>query len=294
MRERSVFITGAATGIGRATSLLLAVEGWRVFAGVLPFQVEQARVGAPATLEVLPLDVTQAESVAEAARLVEGRLGGAGLAALINNAGVADVGSGVLAGIRIEDVQRLFDINVFGPLRVTQAFLPMLHTFGPARIINMSSGAVRVPVPTAGAYNMSKFAVEGFTKTLRYELAPFGIEVVAIEPGGVRTPMTDGAEANLQKNWASMPAPVRARYEAVLRPANERLVAQLEKANEPEDIARGIVTALEVERPKPRYCVGKEVRPLPALQALTTERMFEDILLKQFGLSRGSELARRD
>ncbi len=287
MGQRTVFITGAATGIGLATARQLDSLGWRVWAGVLPGQATHSLTNN-SRITPVEIDITQDDWVMAAARLVAEQVGEVGLAALINNAGVAHIASGVLAGVDLTEARQLLEINVLGTVRVTQAFLPLLHQYGPARIINLSSGAVRVPVPTAGIYNMSKFAIEGFTKTLRYELAPFGISVIAIEPGGVRTPMTHNAEANIQKVWESMSAAVRARYEAVLRPANVNLVRQLEKANEPETIAAGIIRALDAPRPRPRYTVGNEVTLLPMLQRLLSELFFERVLMGQFGLKPGS------
>lgn len=292
MPDKTLFITGAATGIGLATARRLHEMGWRVWAGVMP--------GQPSTdltrdltdrLTPVTIDITQAESVAAAAALVAEGVGSGGLYGLVNNAGVANLGSGVVAGASLEEAHQLFEINVFGTLRVIQAFLPLLHQYGPARIVNLSSGAVRVPVPTSAIYNMSKSAIEGLTKTLRYELAPFNIDVVAIEPGGVRTPMTANAEANIQGVWERMSPAVRARYEAPLKPAQINLVRQLESANAPERIAEGIIHALTTPRPRPRYTVGQEVRWLPLIQRLLPETLFERVLLGQFGLQRGAAIA---
>ncbi len=290
MSDRTVFITGAATGIGLATARQLDQLGWQVWAGVLPGQ-DTSDLTVGSHIIPLMLDITEAALVQAATRAVGDAVGERGLAALINNAGVAHLGSGILAGVDLDEARALLEINVLGTIRVIQACLPLLHQYGPARIINLSSGAVRVPVPTAGVYNISKFAIEGLTKTLRYELAPFGIAVTAIEPGGVRTPMTANAEANIQKVWERMSAPVRARYESVLRPANDNLVRQLDKANEPSVIAAGIVHALTTRNPRPRYTVGREVRWVPLLQRLLPETWFERLLIGQFGLTQ--ESARR-
>jgi NAD(P)-dependent dehydrogenase (short-subunit alcohol dehydrogenase family) len=286
MTKDTIFITGAATGIGLATARKLDGLGWQVFAGVLPGQDTSDLQAGGTKISPIEVDITDDKMVRDAAEFVADQVGINGLRALINNAGVAHLGSGVLAGASIEETRQLFEINVFGAIRVTQAFLPLLHQYGRARIVNMSSGAVRVQVPTSGTYTMSKYAIEGFTKTLRYELAPFGIEVTAIEPGGVRTPMTDGAEANIQRVWESMSPEVRQRYEATLRPANENLVKTLETANSPEYIADGIIHALTTDNPRPRYTVGKETRPVPILQRLLSEKMYERLMMGQFGLKR--------
>ncbi len=133
-------------------------------------------------------------------------------------------------------------------------------------------------------------AVEAFTRTLRMELAPWGIQVCCIEPGGVRTPMTHNAGDNMRKNWESMPQHVRDRYEDVLIKTNEKLAEQLKSANPPELIADGIIKALKAKRLDIRYPVGKEVAFLPMTQKFTTEEIFENILLLQFGIKRNSEV----
>lgn len=288
MNRKTVFITGAATGIGMVTAQKLDQMGWHVFAGVLPGQNTDALTRQVSErLTVVPVDITDETTVKQAVAIVQQLVGQEGLSALINNAGVANIGSGVLEGVSMDEVRRLFEINVFGTLRVTQAFLPLLHQYGnKARIVNMSSGAVRVPVPGAGIYMMTKSAIEAFTKTLRMELAPFGITATAIEPGAVRTPMTDNAEQNLKKDWEKMSAAIRQKYEQALQPANKSLVKQIKAANPPAAIAEVIIHALTVANPKPRYVAGKEVRFLPLAQRLLSETAFENVLLKQFGLKR--------
>ncbi|OWY25023.1 hypothetical protein C7N43_33540, partial [Sphingobacteriales bacterium UPWRP_1] len=254
MNRKTVFITGAATGIGMVTAQKLDQMGWYVFAGVLPGQNTDALTRQVSErLIVVPVDITDETTVKQAVAIVQQLVGAEGLSALINNAGVANIGSGVLEGVAMDEVRRLFEINVFGTLRVTQAFLPLLHQYGnKARIVNMSSGAVRVPVPGAGIYMMTKSAIEAFTKTLRMELAPFGMTATAIEPGAVRTPMTDNAEQNLQKDWEKMSAAIRQKYEQALQPANKSLVKQIKAANPPAAIAEVIIHALTVANPKPR------------------------------------------
>jgi len=279
----------AATGIGLCTATELLKRGYRVFAGALPDQdVTALTASRNPDLQVVRSDITDSASIQQAVVQVGDAVGEEGLSILINNAGVAHIAAGVLAGIRLEDARRLFDINVFGTLRVTQNFLPLLHRARQARILNLSSGAVRVPVPGAGVYNMSKFAIEGLTKTLRYELAPFGIQVTCIEPGGVRTPMTAGAEANMERNWGDMSSEIRALYEPALKGVNANLVRRLDQANDPELIAKRIADVLEIPKMKPRYVAGKEVRFLPLIQGLLSEAMFEDILMREFGLRWGS------
>jgi len=294
-QTRSIVITGAATGIGLATAARLDNAGWRVFGTALPGQsTAELKTACSDRLEVLELDVTDTDSVRRFADQVAAAVGDDGLDALHNNAGVADIASGLLAGIDMGRVRQIFEINAFGMLRVIQALLPLLHAGPrPGRIINMSSSNARVPVPIAGPYMMTKCAVEALTRTLRLELAAFDVEVVAIEPGAVRTPMTADADAGIEETWSRMPEAVRARYESWIRPANERLLRQLQTLNEPDDIAATVERALHVKRPRPRYVAGKEVRPLPWLERLLPERTLESLLLKTYGIRRGAARRRK-
>src|SRR6185436_15948220 len=187
---KSAMVTGAAMGMGMLMARKLAQRGWNVFAGVLP-GLDSRQLTDGVKLTVIEQDVTDVGMVRKGAAKVAAELNGAGLDLLINNAGIANIATGVIEGVDLEQAKRLFDVNVFGQVRVVQAFLPLLHQSRQSpRIINFSSGAVRVPMPCSGIYNMSKYAVEGMTNTLRYELAKFGIQVTSIEPGAVRTPMT--------------------------------------------------------------------------------------------------------
>lgn len=290
MKTKSILITGAATGIGCCTARKLDKMGWRVFAGILPNQDASALFEGGTNITTVDIDVTNNDMVLEAAAQVKAAVGEDGLYAIHNNAGIADIASGMLAGVSIEETKTLFDINLFGMIRVIQAFLPLIHDWGEGRIVNMSSGNARVAVPTAGPYMMSKMGVEALTRTLRMEMAPWGIEVCCIEPGGVKTPMTHNADANMRRKWEIMPQWVRDKYERVVRPANDNLLKSLENANEPEVIADKIIYALTVKNPKIRYVAGHDVKYLPLAQNLMSETRFESILLKKFGLTRNSEV----
>ena len=191
-------VTGASTGIGRAAVKVLAGHGWRVFAGV--------RKGADADSlrrefgeKVAPLlfDVTDSEAVQAAARDVRAALAGRTLKGLVNNAGMG-IG-GPLAHQPIDEIRQLFEVNVLGAVTVSQAFIPLLGadavlTGGPGRIVNITSIGGRFAPPFLGDYAMSKHALEAFTDSLRRELMIYGIDVIAIGPGAVATPIWDKAE----------------------------------------------------------------------------------------------------
>ncbi len=281
---RSAFVTGAAMGMGMLMARKLSQRGWRVFAGVLPGS-DTTELTQAAALTVIEQDVTDEPQVQAGARQVAQALAGAGLDLLINNAGIADIASGPVEGVSIEEGQQLFDVNVFGQTRVVKAFLPLLHQSRQApRIINFASGAVRVPMPCSAMYNMSKYAVEGLTNTLRYELAKFGIQVTSIEPGAVMTNMTRDPVNLTAQIWERASPAIRERYEAQLRPVTDALGRLLLTANSPDAVTDEVLKLADAPKLKPRYMVGKEVRMLPLMQALLTESAFERLIAKQFNI----------
>jgi NAD(P)-dependent dehydrogenase (short-subunit alcohol dehydrogenase family) len=282
--SKSAVVTGAAMGMGMLMARKLAQRGWTVFAGVLPgMDTEELTRGVQLT--VIAQDVTNEPLVQAGAQKVAEALNGVPLDLLINNAGIADIATGPIEGVNIAEGQKLLDVNLFGQVRVIKAFLPLMFPSKQSpRIFNFSSGAVRVPMPCSGMYNMSKYGVEGLTNTLRYELAKFGIQVTSIEPGAVKTHMTADPVNSTARIWERSSAQIRARYEAKLRPITDRLGRMLLTANEPDDVTDGVLKLLEVPRLKPRYMVGKEVRMLPLMQALLSEGAFERFIAKQFNI----------
>ena len=268
---RSAVVTGAAMGMGMLMARKLAGRGWRVFAGVLP-GADTRELTNGVELTVIPQDVTDAAMVRAGASQVADALGGQGLDLLINNAGVANIATGVLEAVDMTEARRLFDINVFGMVNVIQAHLPLMHQSRQSpRIINFASGAVRVPLPCSAIYNMSKYAVEGMTNTLRYELAPFGIQATSIEPGAVATGMTANPVEGTARIWK-------------IRPITDDLGRRLLDSNDPDVITNEVLALVDVPTLKPRYMVGKEVKMLPLLQRLLSESAFERLIARQFNI----------
>jgi NAD(P)-dependent dehydrogenase (short-subunit alcohol dehydrogenase family) len=281
---KSAVVTGAAMGMGMLMARKLAQRGWRVFAGVMP-GLDASELTNGVDLTVIDQNVTDLAMVQAGAQKVGKALGGAGLDLLINNAGIANIATGVIEGVDIDEAKKLFDVNLFGQVRVIQAFLPLLHASRQSpRIFNFSSGAVRVPMPCSGVYNMSKYAVEGLTNTLRYELAKFGIQVTSIEPGAVKTHMTANPVESTASIWERTSPAMRQRYEAKLRPITDHLGRMLLTANDPDYVTDSVLELVAVRKLKPRYMVGKEVRLLPALQRLLSEAAFERLIAKQFNI----------
>lgn len=197
--RKSVVITGASTGIGHAVAARLATRGWRVFAGVRT-RADAARLSAAGgTVTPLIIDVTDSATLETAAAEIRAALDGQTLSALVNNAGIAVAGP--LLHLDPDDIARQLDVNVIGPVRAAQAFAPLLGTDAsldgpPGRIVMMSSVAGRSAPPFLGAYAASKHALEAVAQSLRRELMLYGIDVVAINPGPVATPIWTKTEAD--------------------------------------------------------------------------------------------------
>jgi NAD(P)-dependent dehydrogenase (short-subunit alcohol dehydrogenase family) len=189
--SQAVLVTGASTGIGRATALYLAAHGLRVFASV---RKEKDAAELPGTSPVV-LDVTDTDSIRAASDAVSRALGDEALAGLVNNAGIAV--SGPLEFLEMSEIRRQFDVNLFGQVAVTQAFLPLLRRARGGRIVNMSSISGKITAPLLGPYSMSKFALEAFSDALRRELEPFGLWSRG-RARGHQTPIWDKASTRRQ------------------------------------------------------------------------------------------------
>jgi NADP-dependent 3-hydroxy acid dehydrogenase YdfG len=263
--EQSILITGATSGIGRDAALRLAGAGHVVLAGG---RRRDALAGLAAEsrgrIEPLVLEVTEPASVEAARELVERRTDGRGLDVLVNNAGYALPGP--LEALAEADLRGLFDTNLFGLLAVTRAFLPAMRERGLGRVVNVGSIMGRVAMPLLGAYNASKHAVAAVTDALRMELAPFGVTVVLVEPGALRTGFAARALAGL--------APYRdpgSPYAAALAGTDAAWARVYRFAPGPSAAGRAIVRAATADRPAPRYVVPARNRlVVAALAALPT------------------------
>lgn len=266
-------MTGASSGIGEACARRLASMGFHVFAGVRkPEDGERLRSADGGGIVPLRIDVTDAESIAAAVKEVTDAVGPSGLAGLVNNAGIA-----VPAPIEhqpIEDFRRQIDVNLIGQVAVTQAFLPLLRA-AQGRIVNVGSIGGRVAVPLLGAYAASKFALEGFTDTLRRELRPWGIHVSIMEPGTIATPIWDKGIVSGDELSASMPPAAQRDY--------GKLIATVRTASEdgaknglpPDAVAKDIAHALTAKRPRTRYLVGREAKSRGTLARFVPDRFMD-------------------
>jgi len=279
---KTAFITGANIGQANLLVKALAGQGWRVFAGVLPGAPTDLKTGGNIT--VVDQDVSSDASVRASADAVTKALEGQGLDLLMNIAGVANVGVGVLEGANLAHVERLFNINMFGQLRVIQAFLPLVRKNAPgSRIVNYSSGAIIANPVGAGAYNMTKHAIHGMTLTLRHELAPFGIQVTSIIPGGVLTAMSANSHANTLKTWGEQPAEIQKVYEPLKKVMCQVLPDMLEKTGStPEQALEGTLKILAKKKWKPMELLGKDVKPMGVMRRLFSDGQLESIMRSMF------------
>jgi NAD(P)-dependent dehydrogenase (short-subunit alcohol dehydrogenase family) len=244
----NVFITGAAAGIGAATTRRLSEAGYRVFAGV---HREAGSLASIPGVQPVAIDVTDPSSAGNAAKAVAETTGGSGLKAVINNAGV--IVQGPLELVPPDELRRQFEVNTFGPAHVIQAFLPQLRT-GKGRIINVSAPTARVPVPFMAPIGGSKAALASFSDSLRLELGAWGIPVVVIEPGGTDTAIFAKADAAARAALAAADQARVALYSDRLGVVAKAAAKQ--KLGPADAVAKTIVAAVEARKPKRRYMAG--------------------------------------
>ena len=249
--SKNILITGVSTGIGYGAARQFIQRGYTVF-GSVRTQADADRLQAEFGDHFVPLlfDVTDADAVQASARLLTERLVGTGLGGLINNAGIAL--GGPLQYQPLPTIRQQFDVNVFGLLQVTQAFLPLLgaqdnHPVQPGRILNISSVNGQVAIPFMGAYVGTKHALEGLSHSLRRELAPFGIRVVIVGPGAVKTPIWGkGTDISPYKNTSYFPAMQRFMKRVEAAEANGLSI---------DDLGERMVAIYETGRPHIRYAL---------------------------------------
>lgn len=242
--SKTVLITGASAGIGYAAAELLLKSGWKVYAGAR--RVEKMRGLEYLGARVFALDVTDEGSLKNAVDFV---LKDAGrLDALVNNAGYG--AHGAVEDVPVEEARRQFEVNLFGLARLTQLALPHMRAAGGGAVINISSIAGKITMPTGGWYHASKYALEAYSDALRLETAQFGIRVVLIEPGPVRTEWDNTALVNLEKYSGS------GIYAPLVRRVTQKFRAGYRSgAPGPEAVAAVILKALSAARPAARYPV---------------------------------------
>jgi NAD(P)-dependent dehydrogenase (short-subunit alcohol dehydrogenase family) len=276
----TVLITGAGRGIGRGIALRLAANGWQVHAGVRRSEdgerlAAEARSGA---IVPVALDVTDAAAVEALPGSLPDRLD-----AVVNNAGV--VVDGPIEAIALDELRRQFEINVVGQVAVTQAALPRLRD-SRGRIVFMSSVSGRVSTPWTGAYNASKFALEGLADAMRMELRPWGIKVILVEPTSTDTDMWRDALHQLDRTEAGLGAEHRRLYAKHLVGMRRTTKIIQKQAVPPEHVVDVVEKALTAHRPKARYPVGALSKIQLGLAAITPTPMMDVSLARLTGVPR--------
>ncbi len=279
---RSVLLTGASTGIGRASALRLDSAGWRVFAGVRSEADAKAlSLAGSDRLVPLMLDVTDSTQIVAAREGIAAELDGRGLDGLVNNAGVAIPGP--LETLPIDDFRRQIEVNMTGQVAVTQAMLGRIRQ-ARGRIVFISSIGGRIAFPLTGAYHASKFGIEAVGDVFRQELRPWGISVSIIEPGSIDTAIWGRAESEADEvtervhpDQGDLYGEAIASYRKVARRLAKRGIA-------PEKVAETVEHALSASRPHSRYLVGLDAKIQARLKPLTPTPTFDWVVARMMGL----------
>ncbi|HVP30021.1 MAG TPA: SDR family oxidoreductase [Myxococcota bacterium] len=287
----AVVVTGASSGIGRACALHLAACGFRVFAGARSGSDRAALAEAGGgRIEPIQLDVTDPAQIGAAARAVDGAVGEDGLAGLVNNAGIAE--PGMLEFLPLDALRRQLEVNVTGLVAVTQAFLPLLRRRrarspdAPVRIVHVGSASGYLASPLVGAYNASKFAVEGLADTMRQELRPWRIDVSLVEPGAIQTPIFEKSDAEAEVHLEKLPEEARALYAPFVEAIRASVARRLRDAKPASTVARAVEHALTAGRPRTRYRVGVDATVQRALARWLPDRARDAVLARFLGLPR--------
>jgi NAD(P)-dependent dehydrogenase (short-subunit alcohol dehydrogenase family) len=285
----TVLVTGATDGLGRAAAILLAERGYRVFAGGRNLErrakLDQfARERSP-PVETPQLDVCDDASVNACVTEIEKRVGPVDI--LVNNAGIPI--AAVIEEITLADLRKQLETNLFGVLRVTQRVLPNMRQRRRGRIINMSSIAGKVAIPIMGPYSSSKHALEAISDALRLEVYPFGIHVVLIEPGVIRTSMSRTAE---ELSTVYVRGAEQSPYSAVYQGFRNSWEKATDASRDtPEDCARVMLRAIEETPPRARYLVTHEAKTSALMRRFLPDGMFDNGIRKRLGLDKLGEPA---
>lgn len=283
----AVVVTGASRGIGEACALHLDKLGFHVFAGVRKSADGDAlQQRASHRLTPIRMDVTDSASIMSAVEIVSKSVEQAGLAGLVNNAGI--VVAGPFEFLSTRKIREQFEVNVIGQIAVTQAFLPLLRA-GSGRIVNMGSKEGRVAMPLLSPYCATKFAMEALTESLRMELRSWGISVSIVEPGTIATPLLEKSIAAAEESAKNLPEQAHDLYDYVITAGREAADRIVRAAIPPHAVAKAVAHALTAKRPKTRYIVGKDARLMAAFARFLPDRVRDWLILRQMGLLRGNQ-----
>jgi NAD(P)-dependent dehydrogenase (short-subunit alcohol dehydrogenase family) len=272
MPSGTVLVTGASTGIGEATALHLKELGFDSVAAVR--KDEDAERLATSGLRTVKLDVTDAGSIMAA----RAELGDGPLAGLVNNAGIAVASP--LEFLPLDQLRHQLEVNLVGQVAVTQAFLPALRA-GRGRIVNVSSIGGRVALPLVSPYNASKFGLEAVSDSLRRELLAQGVDVIVIEPGGVKTPIWRKGDELAEEMLAQMPPEAERLYGPLVEGLRRETTRIAEETGcEPREVAEAIGHALTARRPRARYLVGRDAKIRAVIATVLPDRVLDRLIVR--------------
>jgi NAD(P)-dependent dehydrogenase (short-subunit alcohol dehydrogenase family) len=264
--NKVAIVTGSATGIGYETALHLAKNGFSTYATMRNLQkakeIKETADAESLPLDVIQLDVTDNVSITQAIDTVISQ--SRRIDVLVNNAGYGLIGS--IEDMSIEELKAQYETNVFGIFRVTKAVLPHMRKQHGGSIINISSIAGRIALPLYSAYVSTKFAIEGLSESMAYELEPFGIKVAIIEPGAIKT--------NFRREQAAKGSSEDSPYSSLMQSPSKAIEEMLKHRLYPEEVAKTVIQAIENPKPKLRYVVGKDAEELIELRRKSSDEDF--------------------
>jgi NAD(P)-dependent dehydrogenase (short-subunit alcohol dehydrogenase family) len=277
--KEMVVVTGASSGIGRATARRLAADGFHVLAGVRRQQDgEQLKAR---NVEPVIVDITDAGMLRALADRIAKDPGGQALRAVVNNAGIAV--NAPVETAPLDEWRRQFEVSVIGQIAVTQALIPALLSSG-GRIVNIGSAGGKIAMPGFGPYSAAKFAMEAVTDALRREIEQFGVKVVMITPGAVKTNMSDQGIKTADRLAAAMTPDQHKRYDRIVEAFKEQAEKFAQDGVPPEKAAAVISRAIHARKPKTRYTVGTDAAFLTRLVRIIPERTLDRMLRRMMKL----------
>lgn len=274
--EKVALVTGSSSGIGFETSVLLARNGFHTYSTVRNLEKSQALIniakkdGLP--LQVIELDVSSDKSVRDGVSSVldENKR----IDVIVNNAGYALVGA--FEDLSMDEIKAQFETNFFGVIRVIQAVLPTMRDHRNGKIVNLSSMGGRIAIPLDSAYHGTKFALEGLSESLQYEVEPFGITIILIEPGAIKSNFFNNLKMASKAQRPDSP------YTQMMQKLNAGFSFILENAPPPVEVARVILKAITSEHPELRYPVGDDATALLKAKRTMSDAEFGNLMKKQF------------
>lgn len=271
MEKKVALITGASSGIGRSAAILLQENGFTVYGAAR--RLEKMKELESKGISTISLDITEEESIVNCVNTIlekEGRID-----VLVNNAGYGSYGA--VEDVPMKEARRQFDVNIFGLARLTQLILPSMRKYKFGKIVNISSMGGKMYTPFGAWYHATKHALEGWSDCLRLEVKPFGIDVVVVEPGGIKTPWGIIASENLKKTSGKG---------AYANQANKSAegTAKMYSSNsltKPEVIGKVILEAVTARKPKIRYAKGYMAKPAMFMRKWFGDKIFDKIIVNQ-------------